>query len=131
LAGWLWPAAPAPVYQYATCEGVLIWAYDGPDGFVHWGHPTETSYIDYPLPLVGKARLLSLTECRVMVRDAVGALYLDFDGKSWSLPYVAYTVYLPLAENTYNLIPFIPDSPAWAYWEFADGTAQKLILEDK
>ena len=95
------PIAPAPTptvppYQYALCQGAWLWAYDGADGYVRWGRSTSGGHIDYPLPLVGKARLLSLTECRVMVRDAVGALYLDFDGKSWSLPYVGYTVYLPL-----------------------------------
>jgi hypothetical protein len=91
------PTPTVPPYQYALCHGAWLWAYDGSQGYVRWGRSTSGGHIDYALPLVGKARLLTLTACRVMVRDHANyVLYLDFDGKSWSLPYVGYSVYLPL-----------------------------------
>jgi hypothetical protein len=91
------PATPVPTYQYATCEGVLLWAYDGPYGYVRWGRSVAGGHIDYALPLVGKARLLALTGCRVTVRDWHNeVLYLDYKHEAWSLPSVGYQVNLPL-----------------------------------
>lgn len=91
------PADSGPAYQYANCQNHLLRAYDGPDGYVRWGQPTQGAWTDRPLPLVGKARLLSLVDCRVLVRNWQNfVLYLNFNGTVWSLPYVGYSAYLPL-----------------------------------
>jgi hypothetical protein len=46
---------------------------------------------------IGAARLLWLHECRIMVRDGVGPLYLDFDGERWSVPYEGHSTHMPLS----------------------------------
>lgn len=89
-------------YRYANCGNVLLRTYDGDDGYVRWGQPIMSNpggWTDYQLPLVGKARLMSLTSCRIIVRDAADILWLDFDGVKWGLPGVGYTTYLPLARR--------------------------------
>ena len=89
-----------PVYQYAVCNGEQLRTYDGDQGYVRWGRwvfvdPPLGGWTDAALPLVGKGRLLSLTGCRVMVRDGKGALWLDYEGSGWSLPAVGHSLYLP------------------------------------
>lgn len=94
-------------YVYANCRNVLIRAYDGPNGYVYWGQPTNSiqpiptpgGWTANPLPYVGKATLMSLVDCRVTVRDSDGLLYLDFDGAAWSLPGVLRRVYLPIVQR--------------------------------
>jgi hypothetical protein len=89
-----------PVYQYATCGTTELRAYDGAAGLVRWGQKLGVEqWTDYALPNVGQARLLSLTGCRVMVRDAEGVLWLDYMGDGWTLPAVGYTVYVPFTTN--------------------------------
>jgi hypothetical protein len=94
-------------YRYANCDNILLRAYDGPAGYVRWGRLAETpgpepipgGWTDYPLPLVGKARLIALAGCRIMVRDTLGVLHLDYDGDAWTLPTVGAAVYLPVASR--------------------------------
>ena len=91
--------AAGPVYQYAVCGSDQLRAYDGADGYVRAGRwvfvdPPLGAWTDAALPNVGKARLLSLIGCRVMVRDAEGVLVLTWDG-AWSLPAVGHALYLP------------------------------------
>jgi hypothetical protein len=96
-----------PIYHYANCGNVLLRVYDGADGYVRWGVPTAASsptptpgdWTDAALPLVGRARLLSLTGCRIAVRDNEGLLWLDYLGSNaWSLPAVGSATYLPLLQ---------------------------------
>jgi|WetSurMetagenome_2_1015567.scaffolds.fasta_scaffold19916_4 hypothetical protein len=96
-----------PAYHYSNCDNSMLRVYDGADGQVRWGQPTAAGaptptpgdWTDNPLPLVGRARLLSLTGCRIAVRDNEGLLWLDYLGSNaWSLPAVGYATYLPLLQ---------------------------------
>jgi len=97
-----WVVDPA---TYSFCGGVALRAYDGTDGYVHWGRmawapgpePQPGGWTDATLPRwVDKARLLWLHECRIMVREVAGPLYLDFDGERWSVPHVGTLTGLPV-----------------------------------
>jgi hypothetical protein len=97
-----WDVDPA---VYSVCNGVSLRAYDSTDGYVRWGQmawapgsePEPGGWTDSRLPRrIGAARLLWLHECRIMVRDDVGPLYLDFDGERWSVPFEGYSTHLPL-----------------------------------